>query len=217
MISLQKEKDIIRKAQHHPQIFGELYDYYYPKIFGYTLKRVADVASAEDITAATFYKALKALGKFRWSNISFSSWLYRIANHEVINFYRDNNGKIISLDRLMENLDFDLIDQQDLEQEIIEAEEKLQAHQSFLAIHRQIIKLDIKCQEALSLRFFENKKIKQVAEIMGEKEGTVKSWLSRSLAKLREYFSPSPFKKKPAYFTRTQPIRKETVIEVEHT
>jgi hypothetical protein len=55
---LQLEEELVRKAQHSRQAFGELYRCYYAGIFGYTLNRVADVQLALDITSATFFKAL---------------------------------------------------------------------------------------------------------------------------------------------------------------
>ena len=75
-MDLDAEKDLIRQAQKDPGAFAELYDHYYPKIFGYVLRRTVHLEAAQDITAETFFKALRKLWQFRWRNISFSSWLY---------------------------------------------------------------------------------------------------------------------------------------------
>ena len=45
--------------------------------------------------------------------------------------------------------------------------------------------LSVKYQEVLTLRYFENKQIKEISEILGKREGTVKSLLHRGLEKLR--------------------------------
>ncbi|MCD6402646.1 hypothetical protein J7L36_02225, partial [bacterium] len=96
------EKELVKRAQKEPDSFAKLYDKYYPKFFGYILKRVADLEIAQYITSETFFKALKNLWKFRWKNISFSAWLYRIANNEIANYFRKNKKYSISLDKLKE-------------------------------------------------------------------------------------------------------------------
>ena len=179
------EKDLIKKVQKEPEVFGKLYDKYYPQIFGYILKRVADLEIAQDITSETFFKALKNLWKFRWKNISFSAWLYRIANNEIANYFRKNKKYSISLDKLKEK-GFEPISLHNPETEFLKAQEELKKHQDFLKIQEKISQLPIKYQEVIILRFFEKKKVKEIAEILGKKEGTIKSLLHRGLEKLKE-------------------------------
>jgi RNA polymerase sigma-70 factor (ECF subfamily) len=59
-------------------------------------------------------------------------------------------------------------------------------HERFLKMNESIRKLDVKYQNAISLRFFEQKAMKEIALILGKKEGTVKSLISRGIEKLRE-------------------------------
>ncbi|MFO7996514.1 MAG: sigma-70 family RNA polymerase sigma factor, partial [Dehalococcoidia bacterium] len=68
----------------------------------------------------------------------------------------------------------------------IEAQEELKQHQDFLKIQEKIVRLPAKYQEVIALRFFEQKQIKEMAEILGKKEGTIKSLLHRAVEKLRE-------------------------------
>ena len=55
-MKLEEEKELVERAKKYPEAFGELYDIYYSKIFGYILKRVADIEIAQDITSETFLK-----------------------------------------------------------------------------------------------------------------------------------------------------------------
>lgn len=178
---MNEEKELIKKAKKDPEIFSQLYEQYYPQIFGYILKRVANLEVAQDITSETFFKALKKLWQFRWRNISFSAWLYRIANNEIANYYRKNKHKPVSLEEIPEPLAV-----HNPETEILEAEKELKKHQDFLMLQKEILKLPIKYQEVITLRFFEKKKINEIAEILGKKEGTIKSLLHRGLKKLKE-------------------------------
>jgi len=68
----------------------------------------------------------------------------------------------------------------------LEAEEELKRYQDFLKVQEKISQLPIKYQEVITLRFFEKKKIKEISEILGKKEGTIKSLLHRGLEKLKD-------------------------------
>ncbi|MCL0065563.1 sigma-70 family RNA polymerase sigma factor [Dehalococcoidia bacterium] len=72
------------------------------------------------------------------------------------------------------------------ETELLEAEAQLKRHEDFITLHENISKLPVKYQEAITLRFFENKQIKEISEILGKREGTVKSLLHRGLENLRK-------------------------------
>jgi RNA polymerase sigma-70 factor (ECF subfamily) len=185
-MDLSEEKQLVRQAQKAPDAFAELYDQYYPKIFGYVLRRTTNVEAAQDITSETFLKALRKLWQFRWRNVPFSSWLYRIATNEINQYFRKAEyKKSISMEELQEQ-GFELISPHDPESELIEAQEKLKQYQDFLEIQEKIVRLPAKYQEVIALRFFEQKQIKEIAEILGKKEGTVKSLLHRAVEKLRE-------------------------------
>ena len=185
-MNLKEEKELVKKAQKDPEVFAKFYDQYYSQIFGYVLKRVTNLEVAQDITSETFFKALKKLRQFRWKGIPFSAWLYRIANNEIVNYFRKNKHYSVSLEKLAEEKGFEPTALHNPETEFIEAQEKLKQHQDFLRIQEKISKLPIKYQEVIALRFFEEKKIKEIAETLGKREGTVKSLLHRGLEKLRE-------------------------------
>jgi len=185
-MDLSEEKELIRQAQKAPDAFAKLYDQYYPKIFGYILRRTANLEAAQDITSETFFKALRKLWQFQWRNVSFSSWLYKIASNEINQYFRKAEyKKSASLEELQEQ-GFEPISPHDPENELIEAQEKLEQHQDFLEIQVKIVRLPFKYQEVIALRFFEQKQIKEIAEILGKKEGTIKSLLHRAVEKLRE-------------------------------
>lgn len=185
-MDLSEEKELVRQARKSPDAFARLYDHYYPKIFGYILRRTANLESAQDITSETFLKALAKLWQFRWRNVSFSSWLYKIATNEVNQYFRKAEyKKSISLEELQEK-GFELSSPRDPESELLEVQEELKQHQDFLEVQAKIARLPIKYQQVIALRFFEKKQIKEIAEILRKREGTVKSLLHRAVEKLRE-------------------------------
>jgi len=185
-MDLSEEKELVRQAQKAPDAFAELYDQYYPKIFGYVLRRTANFEAAQDITSETFFNALRKLWQFRWRNISFSSWLYKIASNGINQHFRKAEyRKSVSLEELQEQ-GFEPISPNDPESELIAAQEKLRQHREFREVQDKIVRLPAKYQEVITLRFFEQKQIKEISEILGKKEGTIKSLLHRAVEKLRE-------------------------------
>jgi RNA polymerase sigma-70 factor (ECF subfamily) len=86
-----------------------------------------------------------------------------------------------SLSRIQEEYGFDLTDYSNAETERILLEEDLEKHQEFMKINDRIKKLDTRYQDVISLRFYEQKTIKEIAVVLGKKEGTVKSLLSRGI------------------------------------
>ena len=183
MKDLEREKELVERAKNHTDAFGELYDLYYSEIFGYVLRRTASIEIAQDVTSEVFFKALKNLRQFRWRDVPFSSWLYRIATHEIANYFRKSKQMQVCLEDVADSIS---ISNPSAETELLEAEAELKRHEEFLALHENISKLSVKYQEVITLRFFENKQLKEIGEILGKREGTVKSLLHRGLEKLRK-------------------------------
>ena len=181
-MDLLQEKKIIEEAKKNPEAFGLLYDEYYKAIFGYALKRTADVEGAQDITSQVFFKALRGLKKFKWQNISFSAWLYRITINEINDFYRSRKKNTnLSLEEISEIASYDTP-----QKEMELAEEKIKKNQEFIKIQKSILKLNPIYQAVITLRFFDKKKISEISQILGKPEGTVKSQINRGLEELRK-------------------------------
>lgn len=180
-VDLDREKELVERAKSNTEAFAELYDHYYPQLFGYVLRRTASIEIAQDVTSEVVFKALKNLRQFHWRGVPFSSWLYRIAAHEIANYFTKNKPGQFSLEEVSNSIS---TGDSSAESELLEAEADLRRHEEYLALHANVSKLPIKYQEVITLRFFENKQVKEIAEILGKREGTVKSLLHRALKKL---------------------------------
>jgi RNA polymerase sigma-70 factor (ECF subfamily) len=180
-MDLEQEQDLVEKAKHDSGAFGTLYDLHYSEIFSYALRRSADVHVAQDITSEVFFRALKSIARFRWQGISFSAWLYRIANNETANYFRHSHNGQLSWDDQSEFA----AESSSPEEELLQAEAELKRHEQYLAVHANIVKLGSRYQEVIALRFFQDKQINEIAQILGKSEGTVKSLLHRGLKKLK--------------------------------
>jgi RNA polymerase sigma-70 factor (ECF subfamily) len=181
-MNLEQKIALVERAKNDPKSFGELYDEYYPKIFGYILKRTANIEVSQDVTSEVFFKALKNIRKFHWRGVPFTSWLYRIASNEIANSFKGDRRRRALTEEFSESVN---LSSPSPDIEITQAQEELNKHEEFLALHEAISKLPIKYQEVITLRYFENKQISEIGDILGKKDGTVKSLLHRGLDKLR--------------------------------
>ncbi|MFC2073090.1 RNA polymerase sigma factor [Chloroflexota bacterium] len=117
-MDLEQEKKLVEKAKGDANAFGSLYDLYYSNIFGYVLRRTANIQVTEDITSEVFFKALKNIAKFNWRGVPFSAYLYRIATNEIASYFRHSKKSQVRQEDIDES-DMDSIPSS--EEELLEA------------------------------------------------------------------------------------------------
>jgi RNA polymerase sigma-70 factor (ECF subfamily) len=182
-MEVQVEQELVKRIKKDPSAFSILYDRYYNPIFTYVFRRLGDYELARDVTAETFLKAYQKIGSFEWRGIPVASWLYRIATNEIKSYFRSSKYKPSYVEDI--NLHQHLHYEEGIETEKASLQKAFEEAREFVIIQRELVQLRIRYQEVIALRFFEEKTIKEIAEILGRKEGTVKSLLSRGLEKLR--------------------------------
>jgi RNA polymerase sigma-70 factor (ECF subfamily) len=182
-MNVDQERELVERAKNSAEAFVDLYDQYYSQIFGYALKRTANIDVAQDVTSEVFFKAFKNLRQFHWRGVPFSSWLYRIATNEIANYFTKSKPWQFSLEEVSNSISSS---DPSTKTELLQAEAELRRREDFLTLHENISKLQLKYQEVIVLRYFEDKQLKEIGEILGKREGTVKSLLHRGLEKLRK-------------------------------
>jgi len=183
-MSTGEDLELLRQIHADKNQFAKVYDEYYKPIFGYVFRRVSDYDLARDITSECFLKAFLNVHKYRWKGLSISSWLYRIATNEINMYFRKNRYAPLYLSQLPEQR-ADLIDPVSTSAEKAEVERQLRESEDFVIVQKNLSNLSMKYQEVIALRFFEDKSIKEISEVLDKKEGTIKSLLSRGIEKLR--------------------------------
>lgn len=175
---------MVEAAQQDPEAFAALYDHYYEPILRFTTRRTMDHQIAYDITANTFYKALKSIHKYTWRGVPFSAWLYRIASNEIKKHFRSwNLLKGVSLDKVVDYI----TSEEEADLELKEADALLQKNVDIQKLHIALKKLKENHHQILILRFWEQKKLKEIGDIMGKSEQNIKVIIHRSLKKLKTY------------------------------
>jgi hypothetical protein len=76
------DQALVSAAQEDPEAAGRLYDKYYGEVFGYIYHSTLDRCVTEDLTSNVFLAAFRHLGRYRWQQIPFRAWLYRIATND---------------------------------------------------------------------------------------------------------------------------------------
>jgi len=180
-ISIDEERKLVAAAQADPDEFRHLFNHYHDMIFNYILRRTANAVVTQDITANTFLKALDNLQKFRWKGVSFAAWLYRIATNEINLNYRGQHRIV----RLSDEVASKTVAEKTADHALLQAEEEVIRNEKFRRMHHALSQLDMKYQSVLSLKYFENKSTKEIAEILDMAENTVKTHTRRGLMKLR--------------------------------
>jgi RNA polymerase sigma-70 factor, ECF subfamily len=178
------ESELLDRIKSNPGDFAGLFKLYYKPVFGYILRRTGNFDEAADIAAESFLKAFKHINNFSYKGISVKVWLYRIATNEINQYSRQKKRYNSIFERIGEEEKVLFNDY--FQEDRIDYELELQKHDQFLMVLKELKSLPIKYQEVISLKYFEGKENKEIAEILLIKEGTIKSLLSRGLEKLRE-------------------------------
>jgi RNA polymerase sigma-70 factor (ECF subfamily) len=135
--------------------------------------RVDDEALAQDLTAATFERALTHLDQLR-SPEAFGGWLFRIARNQVAQYYRRRRVHV-SLEAVADHQD----DKPSVEAQVELSEELTRV---LAAIHT----LSDREQEIIGLKFLGGLKNKQIGQAMGLRAGNVAVILYRAIRRLRD-------------------------------
>jgi len=183
----REERKIIVQAKKDPEAFGRLYDKYYPQIYGFILKRTGNVEVAQDLVSETFFAAVKNIWRYKITNRPFKAWLYKIAVAQIGQYYR--NKKTVCEITLDESPELIASKEYNSDSQAIENEEITEVKLLQKEVHELLLKLPDVQHTIIILRYFENRKVKDIARILDLKENTVKSHLRRSLKKLHNFIN----------------------------
>lgn len=174
---MQEEESLVKRAQENDQdAFAELYERYFDRIFRYIALKIGDRHEAEDMTQQVFLKALKSISSFKWQDVPFSAWLYRIAHNQVVDHLRQKTRRpTTQLEEALEQFSDESDNPQKSTELRIDIENLMQA----------IKKLTPSQREVIALRFSSELPIAEVARIMGKSEGAVKAMQHSAVLALR--------------------------------
>lgn len=183
---IESEKRLIQKAKNGDKVaFGKLVEEYHQKLLYVAYDLVGDYDEAKDLAQETFLRAWVKLSQFE-ERSKFSTWLYRVLYNMAIDSHRKKkrNPQHSLEEKLKEvteggkKLPASVILQpgEDLERD--EVAGQLDAALEKLTLNQRI---------AVILRYYHQKSSKEIAEVMGCAESTVRIHIFRALAQMRKH------------------------------
>ena len=82
-----------QRALHDETAFTELYQHFFPRVYQYLLGKTKDSDLADEIVSDVFFRMYRHLTKYDATKGAFSTWLFRIAQNTLSDYYRRNPGK----------------------------------------------------------------------------------------------------------------------------
>jgi RNA polymerase sigma-70 factor (ECF subfamily) len=159
------------------QAYKKLMHKYHDAIFNFIFKMVHDRQQVEDLTQEAFIKAFSSLKNFN-DEYAFSTWLYKIATNNSIDFIRKRKLQMYSIDKPIESMDSDYTFE--LPDDSYEADRELISNQKTRLLNAAIAELPEKYKKVIRLRHVEEKSYEEIADVLHLPIGTVKAHIFRA-------------------------------------
>lgn len=176
----QHDFKLVRNAidKGDQKAYAELMVRYRDSVYFMLLKMVNNKDDADDLTIEAFGKAFKRLDQYT-PNYAFSTWLFKIASNNCIDFIRKKKKNTFSIDKTFENEEGSEM-AMDLRSEMLDPEEKVMKKQKVKLMREVVDKLKPRYRTLVELRYFEELSYEEIAAQLSLPLGTVKAQLFRA-------------------------------------
>lgn len=176
----QKDYELVLRATKNKdqQAFSDLMDKYKDPIYYMLLKMVNNNDDAEDLTLEAFGKAFNRLNQYT-PNFAFSTWLFKIATNNCIDFLRKKKKNVMSIDNRVSNNDgeeymFEIKSNGMTPEQIAMNEQKIQLMRQYVK------KLKPRYEILVEMRYFKEMSYEEISIELNLPLGTVKAQLFRA-------------------------------------
>lgn len=156
--------------------FAGLMNRYRDSIYFMLLKMVNNHSDAEDLTIEAFGKAFRNLDTYT-PKFAFSTWLFRIATNNCVDFIRKKQMSPLAFDGTQDNIDNVTIN---IQSDLPDPEESMINHQKIAALKDIIGQLKPRYRELIQLRYYKEYSYEEISAEMNIPIGTVKAELYRA-------------------------------------
>jgi len=178
-LKAQQDMELVDRARKGDQLaYGELLGRYRDAIYFMLLKMVNSPVDAEDLTIEAFGKAFKNLDQYT-PNFAFSTWLFKIATNNCIDFIRKKRASHVSLDHTVDG-DDSLAPSSMIQSDAPDPESNLINQQKIKHMRQVVSKLKPRYRKLVELRYFNEYSYDEIAEELDIPIGTVKAQLFRA-------------------------------------
>ncbi len=186
----QRDYMLVQRARDHgdQHAYAELLNKYRDSLYFMMLKMTSNATDAEDLTIEAFGKAFKNINQYT-PDYAFSTWLFRIAANNCIDFLRKSN-RIQFADTFFDEDDEATDMPRNMASTAPDPEEKIIEKQKILLMHEVVEKLKPHYRTMIELRYFKEWSYEEIAEELDLPLGTVKAQLFRAREFLYQILKP---------------------------
>ncbi len=157
------------------EAFRELVDKYKEKFYWHIRKIVLSHEDADDVLQNTFIKIWQGLNEFRYES-KLSTWMYRIATNEAINFLNEKRRKVygnsVEITAMLENT---------LEGDVYFNGDRIQEE-----LQKAVLRLSERQRLVFNMKYFDDMSYEDIAEILEVAVGTLKATYHNAVKKIEE-------------------------------
>jgi RNA polymerase sigma-70 factor (ECF subfamily) len=176
----QKDYELVQRATNNKdeQAFSDLMEKYKDPIYYMLLKMVKNRDDADDLTLEAFGKAFNKLNQYT-PNFAFSTWLFKIATNNCIDFLRKKKKNVMSIDNRVSNNDGDEF-MFEIKSDGMTPEEIAVNEQKIKLIRKFVKKLKPRYEILVEMRYFKEMSYEEISVELNLPLGTVKAQLFRA-------------------------------------
>lgn len=184
----EKEITLVRLAQKgDTRAFDELVALHDSQVMNLAMSLLGSKEDAADVYQDIFIRVFKALNSYRFES-ELSTWLYRVTVNACLSFRKSRGRQQSFFPKSIESDPEPLMDKpQDAQ---YEADSNLLQNEMSNIVKAAIDELPPQQKTVVILRHYQNKKIREIADIMELNEGTVKGYLFRAMQTLKDKLEP---------------------------
>ena len=174
----ETDSNLINQAKAgDSKAYDKLLKKYKNSVYNLVIRMVRNSHEAEDLTQEAFIKAFNSLSSFN-EEFAFSTWLYKIATNNCIDFFRKRKLQTYSLDKPIQYKDSEI--QHEIPDPDLTPEKSIEASERSIIIRDAINNLPEKYRKAIELRHSEEKSYEEISDILRLPLGTVKARIFRA-------------------------------------
>ena len=162
-----------RARQGDAEAFGRLYDHFQASVYRAIYAQTRSTPLSEDLTADTFFRALRGIRGFKLDAELFGPWLYRIARNLVIDHFKAGKTRLERADDMSRHEG--IADDTDAELMALLNRDRVRTALSGLPVSQRRV---------IELRFLGELAISEVADMLGTTDGAVEQLQFRGLRNL---------------------------------
>ena len=185
------DTDLILQAQKgNENAFEELVYRYDRSVLSIALKYTLDENDAKDLYQEVFIRVYRGLKNFRFES-EFSTWIYRITTNVCLSYKsRSKDHLRVSINNNNDDEENEIGEARELIYDGSSPEEITSGADIREIVDEAVESLSPKQKMTFILKHYEGYKIREIAEMLNCKEGTVKKYLFEAIKNLRKKLSP---------------------------